>query len=120
MTLKVGVQCPNWLDVNRVQVFVNGRPSEQHNYTRKNSPDLFGDVEAVRKFNSRLELTLEHDAHVIVATIGEGITMEKVMGRRYGRRPPIAVSNPIFVDVDGNGFQHNGDELGLPLPKAED
>jgi hypothetical protein len=34
-------------------------------------------------------------------------------------RSPIAVSNPIFVDVDGNGFQHNGDELGLPLPKAE-
>jgi hypothetical protein len=56
---------------------------------------------------------------VIVATIGEGMTMEKVMGRRYGSRPPIAVSNPIFVDVDGNGFQHNGDELGLQLPTAE-
>ena len=119
MTLKVSVQCPNWLDVNRVQVFINGRPSEQHNYTRKNSPDLFGDLDAVRKFDSSLNLTLDHDAHVIVATIGEGMTMEKVMGRRYGRRPPIAVSNPIFVDVDGNGFQHNGDELGLPLPKAE-
>ena len=75
-------------------------------------------LDAVSKFDSSLSLTLEHDAHVIVATIGEGMTMEKVMGRRYGSRPPIAVSNPIFVDVDGNGFQHNGDELGLPLPES--
>jgi hypothetical protein len=29
---------------------------------------------------------------------------------------PIAVSNPIFVDVDGGGFQPNGDDLGVPLP----
>ncbi|MGI9471665.1 MAG: CehA/McbA family metallohydrolase [Rubripirellula sp.] len=116
VTLKVGVQCPNWLSVNRVQVFINGRPSEQHNYTRKNSSELFGDVADVRKFDSSFELKLDQDAHVIVATIGEGMTMERVMGRRYGKRPPIAVSNPVFVDVDGNGFQHNGDELGLPLP----
>ena len=54
VTLKVSVQCPNWLDVNRVQVFINGRPSEKHNYTRKNSPNLFGGLDAVRKFDSSL------------------------------------------------------------------
>jgi hypothetical protein len=117
VTLKVSAQCPNWLDVNRVQVFINGRPSEKHNYTRKNSPDLFGGFDAAGKFDSSLNLTLDHDAHLIVATIGEGMTMERVMGQRFGTRPPIAVSNPIFVDVDGNGFQPNGDELGLPLPE---
>jgi hypothetical protein len=116
VTLTVSVQCPNWLDVNRVQVFINGRPKEKHNYTRRNSPDLFGNVDAVSKFDSNLNLSIDDDAHVIVATIGEGMTMEKVMGRRYGKRAPIAVSNPIFVDVDGNGFQPNGDELGFPLP----
>jgi hypothetical protein len=25
------------------------------------------------------------------------------------------VANPIFVDVDGDGFQPNGDQLDLPL-----
>jgi hypothetical protein len=119
VALEISVQCPNWLDINRVQVFVNGRPSDSHNYTRRDSPDMFGDVDAVEKFNTRVELSLDNDAHVIVATVGEGMTMEKVMGRRYGRRPPMAVSNPIFVDVDGNGFQHNGDELGLPLPQTK-
>jgi len=73
-------------------------------------------LDDVRKFDASLKLSLEQDAHVIVAAIGEGMTMERVMGRRFGSRPPIAVSNPIFVDVDGNGFQPNGDELGLPLP----
>ena len=116
----VMVQCPNWFDINRVQIFVNGRPSEKHHVTRKNDPKLFGQVGDVVKFDSTFNLTLEEDAHVIVATIGEGMTMEKVMGRRYGRRSPIAVSNPIFVDVRGDGFQPNGDELGLPLPRVSD
>jgi hypothetical protein len=47
--LRVRVECPNWLDVNRVHV-------------------------------------------------------------------PTAVSNPIFCDVDGEGFKPNGDMLGRPLP----
>ena len=117
--LSITVQCPNWLDVNRVQVFINGQPSKAHNYTRRESPELFGKIDAVQKFKSTFDLTIDRDAHLIVATIGEGMTMEKVMGSRYGKRPPIAVSNPIYVDFDGNGFQHNSDELGLPLPNAE-
>lgn len=118
--LKIRVQCPNWLDVNRVQVFINGRPSAKHNYTRNDSSQLFGDQNAVIKFDTALNLTLETDAHVIVATIGESLTMENVMGGRYGRRAPIAVSNPIFVDVDGNGFQHNSDPLDMSLPGAHE
>jgi hypothetical protein len=31
---------------------------------------------------------------------------------------PIAVSNPIYVDVDGGGFKPNADTLGSPLPVA--
>ena len=29
---------------------------------------------------------------------------------------PCAYHNPIFVDVDGGGFQANGDTLDYPLP----
>ena len=28
---------------------------------------------------------------------------------------PVAYTNPIFVDVDGQGFKPNGDNLGHPL-----
>lgn len=116
VTLHISVQCPNWLDVNRVQVFINGRGSTELNWTRANHADQFGGNDDVVKFTAKSPVKLKEDAHLIVATIDEGLTMEKVMGPRYGKIPPVAVSNPIFVDVDGNGFQANKDELGLPLP----
>jgi hypothetical protein len=78
----------------------------------------FGGLDNARKFEAEIELSLEEDAHLIVATIREQLTMEQVMGRRFGRRPPLAVSNSIFVDTDGNGFQPNGDELRTPLPRT--
>jgi hypothetical protein len=39
-------------------------------------------------------------------------------GPQAGLVMPVAVANPIFVDVDGGGFQANGDDLDLPLPVA--
>ncbi|WP_253155708.1 CehA/McbA family metallohydrolase [Stieleria tagensis] len=118
VAMNVRVQCPNWLDVNRVQLFINGRPSVDHNWTRKTAPGMFADSTAVTKFDLSFAVKLDSDAHLIIATIGEGMTMDKVMGPQYGNRPPIAVSNPIFVDIDGDGFHANGDDLGLPLPGA--
>ena len=32
---------------------------------------------------------------------------------------PIALANPVFVDVDGNGFTPNHDPLGQPLPTGK-
>lgn len=119
VTLKVKVQCPNWLDVNRVQVFVNGRPLPELNRTRRTHATSFGDASSVVKFEETFDIKLESDAHLIVATIGEGLNMIKVMGEQYGNQPPVAVSNPIFVDIGGNGFEPNKDELGVPLPRME-
>ncbi len=112
--LHVKVQCPNWFDINRVQVYVNGRPLESANFTRRNQADRFGD--GVVKFEQQIPLTLEQDAHVIVAAVGEGLKMGPIMGPRFGENMPAAVSNPIFVDVDGGGFKPNGDLLDVPLP----
>lgn len=114
-SLRVKVQCPNWLDVNRVQVFVNGRPDPKLNFTRRDTPDKF--QSGVVKFEAVLPIALKADSHIIVATIGEGFQLGRVMGPDKGKLPPVAVSNPIFVDVDGQGFQANGDLLDVPLPK---
>lgn len=112
-TLHVKIQCANWLDVNRVQVFVNGHALKNLNFTRRTHPKMFSND--VVKFDQSIPLELNSDSHVIVATIGEGLTLGRVMGKQYGNRPPCAVSNPIFVDVDGNGFQASGDKIGSPL-----
>ncbi len=112
--LWVRVQCPNWFDVNRVQLFANGRPVEAMNFTRKSTPSLFSD--GVVRFEATLDLPVfAEDTHLIVATIGEGLKLGPVMGEERGELPPVAVSNPIFLDVDGGGFQGNGDDLGVPL-----
>ncbi len=58
---------------------------------------------------------MEEDTHIIVATIGEGLEIGPVQGDRRGADEPTAVANPIFVDIDGNGFQFNNDNLGVDL-----
>ncbi|HND53020.1 MAG TPA: CehA/McbA family metallohydrolase [Pirellulaceae bacterium] len=112
--LRIRVQCANWVDVNRVQVFVNGRPLPELNFTRRTHPDQFND--GPLRFSMHLPLELKTDAHIVVATIGEGLTLGVVYGPMFGKGVPCAVANPIFVDVDGNGFKANGDELDVPLP----
>ncbi len=113
-TLHVRVQCPNWLDVDRVQVLVNGRPDPKLNFTREKNPDKFG--KDALKFDQRINLVLEKDAHFIVVAMGEESEVGEVMGPQWGRQNPVALSNPIFMDVDGNGFKANGDTLGAQLP----
>ena len=64
------------------------------------------------KFEQEIPLRLEGDTHVIVAAIGERSKLGPVMGPEHAADVPVAVSNPIFVDVDGGGFKPNGDTLG--------
>lgn len=53
------------------------------------------------------------DARLIVLAAGERSSTGPVMG---AGDLPIAISNPIYVDVDGGGFKPNRGTLGTPLP----
>ncbi len=97
---------------------MNGRHRNDLNFTRRETPKLFGD--GVVKFESDIPIELSEDAHIIVAAIGEGLTLGRVMGPLWGgEKPPVAVSNPIFVDVNGDGFKANGDLLDVSMPLTE-
>jgi hypothetical protein len=113
-TLHVRVQCPNWFDIDRVQVLVNGRPDPNLNFTRKTHEKLFSDKSV--RFDHKIDLHLEKDAHVIVVAIGEESELGEVMGPMWGKQQPTALSNPVYCDVDGGGFKANGDTLGAELP----
>ncbi|HET6880372.1 MAG TPA: CehA/McbA family metallohydrolase [Pirellulales bacterium] len=112
--LKVRVQCPNWFDIDRVQVFLNGRPEPSLNFTRATTPERF--TGGTVKFEQELPLALAGDTHVIVVAAAEKSTLGPVMGPEHAKDMPIAVSNPIYLDVDGGGFKANRDTLGAPLP----
>lgn len=114
VSLKVRVQCANWLDVNRVFVLVNGRTHPVHNYSREKTPDAFRG--GVVKFERRLDLELKSDTHIIVVAGNSSGTLSSVFGEEGAKSRPAAFTNPIFVDVNGDGFQANKDSLDNPLP----
>ena len=113
VTLKVRVQCTDWIDIDRVQVLVNGRMPAELNFTRKTHPDLFKD--GVMKFEHSIEVPLKGDSHLIVAACGENFTLQKGYGSSsQASIQPFAYHNPIWVDVDGNGYTHSDDALDFP------
>ena len=71
-------------------------------------------------FDEELTVKLESDAHLVVAACGEGQKLGIVYGEAAGAAMPTVVANPIFVDVDGDGFEPNGDDLGIALPVKPD
>jgi hypothetical protein len=116
--LKVRVQCTDWIDIDRVQVLVNGRARPELNFTRAANAKMFQD--GVVKFDQTIEVPLSEDAHLIVVATGE----QSTLGIGYGtsaqaKMHPLAYHNPIFIDFDGHGFTPNGDNLGFPLPVAK-
>jgi hypothetical protein len=118
VALAVKVQCPDWMDIDRVQVFVNSRPVPELNFTRASHPDWFGS--GVVKFDRVIPVTLTQDAHLIAAVLDS----KGSLAASYGTAPPSALRptafhNPIYVDIDGNGFQANGDTLGFDIPPGK-
>jgi hypothetical protein len=93
--LAIQVQCANWLDINRVEVLVNGEMQPQLSRTRAAHPEAFAN--GVVKFDQRLTVTLPRNAFLVVAAIGERLQLGRVMGESEGKRPPVVVSNPIYV-----------------------
>lgn len=115
--LKIKTQTNDWLNIDRVQILVNGRQPEELNFTRKSHPEWFGD--GVVKFEREIAVTLTSDAHLIVAVIDTAGDLKKGFGTSFqAAMKPMAWSNPIHVDLTGDGWKPNGDTLGFDIPTA--
>ncbi len=114
LDLHIRVQCPNWFDIDRVFVLVNGKLHESHDYKRATDAEKF--QTSVVKFDNTLRLELKEDAHIVVVTAGENSQLGPVLGPGWGKQQPIAVSNPVFVDINGDGFKPNFDPVYGALP----
>lgn len=110
----IKVQCANWLDVDTVFVLVNGRQVPELTFTREDNSEAFSND--VVKFHRTLDIKLEEDSHLVVVAGHRTSKLGSVMGPSGGAQRPAALTNPVFVDVNGNGFKPNKDTLGYPLP----
>ena len=112
--LHVKVQCTTWIDIDRVQILRNGRADESLNFTRTSHPDFFTD--GIVKFDQHVAVPLTEDSHLIVVAWGEGHDLKTGYGESWqSEMHPCAFTNPMYIDVDGGGFDANGDTLGHPL-----
>ncbi|MFM7057259.1 MAG: CehA/McbA family metallohydrolase [Planctomycetota bacterium] len=111
---KIRVQCSDFFDIDTAMVLVNGRPGPELTFTRQTHPHLFH-ADTVR-FEHTVEIQLEQDAHLVVLAGHSVQKLGPVFGPDWGAQHPAAVTNPVFVDVDGGGFKANRDTLGHPLP----
>jgi hypothetical protein len=117
INLQIKIQCTDWIDIDRVQILVNGRQPKSLNFTRVSHASWFGN--GVVKFDREVNVPLSEDSHLIVVAIGENFDLKTGFGTsRQSSSKPVAYHNPIYVDVDGSGFKPNGDTLGFQLPVA--
>lgn len=114
VTLDLEARANNTAQLDRIQVLVNGRQVKSLNFTREQFPQLFDGG----GFHHSVPVTLTEDAHIIVVATGHNASQNPKLTTPHRQLPPLAVTNPIFVDIDGNGFVPNKDTLGEPLPVA--
>ncbi|WP_373515660.1 CehA/McbA family metallohydrolase [Persicitalea sp.] len=117
VNIQVKVMTANWAPINTVQILVNGRADSSLIFTKRTHPAMFRNSPAV--FAETIPLVLKSDAHLIVLAYGKGENIGLVTGGKMKTALPIALANPVFVDVDGNGFTPNHDLLGQPLPTGK-
>jgi hypothetical protein len=90
----IEVDAPPWMSVDRVIAYVNGRESRRWAVPPST---------AVVRFRERFTVQLARDGYLVVRVDGNRL-MAPVVGdnRRFPVRP-LALANPVFLDVDGNG-----------------
>ena len=91
VTLEVSVRAPEWMDVRRVEVWVDGK--------RMVSEPARTTSEVIR-FEGQTRLKIDRDAWIVVVGTWRQGDAER---DAWHNVKPFAFTNPIFVDADGDG-----------------
>lgn len=96
----IQVQCSPWISLSEVRLIINGE--------RKMIFPVTADTESIIKFSEEIGLTLTEDSYIVVEVLGNQSLFPVLQSRaRSGLLEnatlPYALTNPIFIDVDGNG-----------------
>jgi hypothetical protein len=105
----INVESAPWVSVGEVRLIINGKRKILFPVEFKNN--------SVQKFRGNISLPVEKDCYIAAEVLGNKSLFPVHQARaRYGLREnatlPYAVTNPIFIDADGNG------KFDPPLPKT--
>jgi len=119
----IEVRAPAYIDVEELQVFV-GRtlvttvPIRHAAPVIQPGPAAALEAPPVVRYRGQLRVPVERDAPLVVR-----VTSDTPMDDFFGRRAvvPMAFTNPIFVDADGDGllrwFPASPPDAGVPVPR---
>lgn len=117
--LHIKVQAANWIPVDEVRVIANGFTAFTFDTTTapavsKNPSEVSQSARKALRFDATIPVTLTADTYFIVeagAKLSPPPTPPTFAGNLVPGLIPHAFTNPIFVDLAGNGF----DPPGLPV-----
>lgn len=97
--VRVEVRSAPWISVDEARILVNG---ERWRVLASDAP-----IDNVLKLRETVRLTLPGDAHIVVEAVGRRSLYPVVQAGSTSDPSrtvlPYALSNPVFVDIDGNG-----------------
>jgi hypothetical protein len=114
VAIKVEVLAVPWVPLDEIRIYSNGRQAAQ--YPVESKTDIV-------RFQRDIPLTLDRDAWLVVEAVasnGNNVQIPQPPGGLYNiiapSFVPLAFTNPIFVDIDGNG---QFDPPGIPPSPSE-
>ena len=100
VNIGIQVQCAPWISLTEVRIIVNGERKVVLNASDQNT--------SIVRLSEEIGLTLTEDSYVAVEVLGSKslfpvLQSQANQGRLMNATLPYALTNPVFVDVDGNG-----------------
>jgi hypothetical protein len=93
-SLDIEVDAAPWISVSRVILYVSGKEAKR--WPVPESQD-------VKRFHVTHDIALAADGYAVIRVDGDKIMAPVVGDNRIFGVYPLALTNPIFFDVNGNG-----------------
>ncbi|HVZ74178.1 MAG TPA: CehA/McbA family metallohydrolase [Polyangia bacterium] len=104
--VEITVQAAPWVSVDRVTLLLNGH--EEKKWT------VAADAKTLPRFHEVAEISSPRDGYVVVRVDGDKPLTPVVGDRKTFTAYPFALTNPVFLDVDGDGRYRTGERHGHP------
>jgi hypothetical protein len=90
----ITADAPAWIDLTRLQIYRNGVLHQEIPITSRTHPALKVDV----------KIDVPTDGWIVVLALGDaGLPVDVIGAVNGGQALPIALTNPIWLDADGDG-----------------